>query len=170
MQRKSYRCFNLFVIITVLLGIVVGHKAHAETFPGPYRVTAYKVLDGDSVVVSFNIWFGQTVSINARLRGIDEPETRRGVKGGKPIKACEIAEGKAAKEYLKAFMGNSGLRISNIALGAFNKRVVADLHKGSIDVAGQMLSAGHALPYSGKRAREAWQCGEFRPTKMGVRA
>lgn len=135
----------------------------AQHFDGPYKAESYRVIDGDSVEVVIAIWFGVDVTTSVRLAGIDAPESRAGVKAKKAIPACEIKAGKAATEFLVAQLAGHTVFIQDLKIGSRPGRTVGRLfiqrEHTRQDASQLMLDSGHAVAYSGKKARLAWVCG-----------
>jgi micrococcal nuclease len=135
------RCFGLLILL-----LASGPVAYAaETIPGPVSARVLRVIDGDSFVAEAHVWPGHTVTVSVRIRGIDAPEMRS---------RCEAERGAAqsARAALAGIIGAGPVAITNIAGGKYYGRVVADVTTGDgLLVAGAMLSAAHARPYSGGR-------------------
>lgn len=155
------------IISLVLAASVSAAALGGQFFRGPYQVAAYQVLDGDTVRISLPVWFDISAKFDLRIRGIDAPETRKGVKGGKPIPLCEIEAGHKAKAFLEAELAGKTMTVSNLSEGVYVGRLVGDVTlQGGIDVARRMIATSHAVPYDGKKAREPWDCS-LQPTTSG---
>lgn len=101
------------------------------------------MIDGDTIAVRAHIWPGQYVETRVRLAGVDTPETRR------PECEAERAFGHEATEFTQNWVANAqALTISEVQLGSFAGRVVAELHRETGEELGAaLLSARLATPY-----------------------
>jgi endonuclease YncB( thermonuclease family) len=108
-----------------------------------------RVLDGDTFEARVNLWPGLDVTTRVRLRGIDAPEMKA---------RCddERVKAEAARDALRAILGQGGVGISKVTPDKYGGRVDADASTASTpDVGAALLDAGLARRYSGGR-RESW--------------
>lgn len=68
---------------------------------------------------------------------------------------CEKDLGLKAKQALIDFIGNKRVIVSNVKLGKYAGRVLADVSVDGEDVADYMIRMGHARRYDGG-ARSGW--------------
>lgn len=128
---------------------------------GPYEnVSVLKVKDGDTISVMTLVWPNTYVKIDVRVRGIDTPETRNGIKSGKRIPQCEISRGVGAKSYAAHLFANSEtVKLINVDPSAtkYAGRISGDFMLDEGKFSDLMIEAGHAVVYEGG-AREIWPC------------
>ncbi len=105
------------------------------------------VYDGDTIKVMARPWPGMSLETSVRVRGIDTPE----IKG-----KCETEKAKAvdAREQAKQFVGKHVL-LTNIELGKYAGRVVANILVGNQDLGEFLITSGLARPYDGGK-RKSW--------------
>jgi endonuclease YncB( thermonuclease family) len=148
--------FNRLSSLSIRLALVPGMAiplagpVAAAPFEGPVAATVLRVLDGDTFLAEAEVWPGQFIRVNVRIRGIDAPE----------MKARCVAErdlARAARGLLSDLLG-SRVRISNISGAKYFGRVLADVSTPSEDdVSRRMIERGAVRPYDGGR-RRSW-CG-----------
>ena len=120
--------------------------------PGRYLAQVLHVIDGDTVEARVFVWPGHEILTKIRLRGIDAPEIRG---------ACgpEIKQAEAARDRLKALIGQQKIWLTEIGPDKYYGRVVARLLTAGpdqpVDAGGVLIAEKLARPYSGKR-RESW--------------
>lgn len=128
---------------------------------GPYEdVKVLKVKDGDTIEVMVEVWPSTYIGIDVRVRGIDTPETRRGVKSGVRIPECEISKGMEAKSYAtEIFINSKVITLINVDPKAtkYAGRISGDFLLDAGKFSDRMITAGHAIPYEGGK-REVWSC------------
>ncbi len=126
-------------------------KPGRKTFAGPVAAEVVEVIDGDTFLADAEIWPGQTLRVNIRVRGIDAPEM-------KAVCASEREAAAQAREALVSLIGGGPVSLSNIGGAKYYGRVLADVstEAGAI-VSTTMLDAGLVRGYSGGR-RQGW-CG-----------
>lgn len=116
--------------------------ANTPTFAikGKYKAKVLKVLDGDSAYVCFK-YNGKYYKFNARLNGIDAPETR--TKNLEEKKA-----GLISKQYLKNIIDN---KIVDIDIIHFDKygRILVELYYNDKHINKYMVDGGYAFSYNG---------------------
>jgi endonuclease YncB( thermonuclease family) len=121
----------------------------AEQLRGPVSAEVVRVIDGDTIEVSAQIWLGLRVSSNVRIRGIDTPELHSTCAG-------EKAMASDARDRLAKIAGDS-IRLANISQDKFGGRVDADVtNADDVDLKAAMLASGLAHPYDGRGARADW--------------
>ena len=121
----------------------------ADAVPAPIRATVVSVYDGDTITVDAHPWPGVTFRTSVCLNGIDTPEIR-----GK----CEAEKALAirARDFVRSTVGATVL-LSNVRLGKYAGRVLADVLAGGENVAGPLIREELARPYGGGK-RQGW-CG-----------
>lgn len=120
--------------------------AAAETLAGPYKATAIRVIDGDSLEARVTIWLGQDVVTIVRLAGIDTAERKS------PCLSAWL-KAEAARAFLAARTDGAVLTLSDIRPDKYGGRVVARVADASgADIGDALLAAGLARPYAGRRA------------------
>jgi micrococcal nuclease len=161
MRRRS--SFPYYLALVTFLVATTGLSAISKSSNvyGPYNaVEIVEVKDGDTIAVRVEVWPSTFVVTDVRIRGIDTPETRNGVKSGERIPQCEISMGHGAKAYAIELLKGAG----NVTL--FNvdpsKTKYAGRISGNLIIDGEMFSeamvtAGHAVAYEGG-ARKIWPC------------
>lgn len=120
-------------------------------FHGTVEATVVDVLDGDTFVAEAQVWPGQTVRTNVRIRGIDAPEMKSRC-------AAEYRAALRARDALAQLIGKGSVSISNIGGAKYYGRVLADVKtRDGVPVASEMLGRSLVRAYSGGR-RKSW-CG-----------
>lgn len=115
---------------------------------GPVEARIVRVVDGDTIEVTADIWLGLAVHSLVRLRGIDAPELR-----GRCSEERALAS--AARDRL-AILAGDAVRLVNVEADKFGGRVVADVsRRDGTDVGEAMVASGLARPYHGA-ARQSW--------------
>ncbi|PNV83836.1 MAG: hypothetical protein C0610_16795 [Desulfobacteraceae bacterium] len=160
MHRRSSFPYYLALAAIVLFTTGLSTVTRGTVY-GPYNdVEIVEVKDGDTVAVKVEVWPNTFIATDVRIRGIDTPETRNGVKSGQRIPECEIELGKEAKKYAQYLM----LKAKKITL--FNvdpsKTKYAGRISGNLLIDGHtfsdaMVESGHAVEYSGGK-RLIWPC------------
>jgi micrococcal nuclease len=127
--------------IFALLLAVSGALA-AEEVAGPVQADVVRVLDGDTIEISAQVWLGLRLTSHVRIRGIDTPELRGEC-------ASEKAMAARARDRLTRLAGAS-IRIAHIADDKYAGRVIADAAAADgTDLRDAMLASGLARPYDG---------------------
>jgi endonuclease YncB( thermonuclease family) len=98
------------------------------------------VIDGDTALVHIRVWTNVTVTIHARLAGIDAPEMR----GAKCDAEKELAV--KAKSYLSRLIIEEPLTVQVIGFDSFD-RALTLLQTKEGSVTDLMLEAGLAVVY-----------------------
>ncbi len=152
--------------VTALVIVFVVFEANSkELLPGPYQAEVTKVYDGDTFTVlvypglnfKSNIWPGViyelqlnklSIKTAVRVRGVDTPERRGSCKEEK-VKAY------VARDFVKGLVKN-GVTLSNVELGKYAGRVIADVTlPGGRSLTQELITAGLGRPYDGG-TREGW--------------
>lgn len=125
----------------------------AETLSGPVSADVLEIIDGDTITVQARIWLGQAIETKVRLAGIDTPELRGDCEAEKELAAL-------ARVRLAEHLSDGHVTLTEIRYGTYAGRVVARVStSGTPDIAGTLITAGLARPYTGRGARPNW-CGE----------
>lgn len=129
--------------VVACIGAVLGTApAVADDIAGPVKASVVRVIDGDTLSITAEIWLDLAVTSLVRIRGIDTPELRG---------ACpeEKALALVAREKLAALAGGS-VRLSHVARDKYGGRVVANVSAANgTDLAAAMIDARLARPYDG---------------------
>lgn len=139
----------LLLIVTFGFGLSATLAKKRETIAGPVIARVINVYDGDTIEVLANVWPGHQINVRVRIRGIDAPEIRS---------KCAVERSAAifARDYLRKYIANQPIRLTNIKGGKYFGRVLANVetHAGN-DVEMALLESGLVRPYRGKR-RDGW--------------
>jgi endonuclease YncB( thermonuclease family) len=142
--------------LAVLAGLAAHGAAAAERLSGQP-----KIKDGDSFSLADS---------EVRLFGIDAPEGRQSCTRGDREWRC----GDAAAAKLKSLVGSSRITCLRRDIDTYG-RVVAECHRGNLDLAAEMVRAGLALAYrrystayvdeenEARAARRGLWAGDFTP-------
>lgn len=110
--------------------------------------TVDRVIDGDTVELSVNIWPGLTQQISLRLDGVNTPEKRGSDQ-------CEKAAAKEASAFTDGLLAGQRVTVTGVRLGKYAGRVLGRISVDGVDLGDALIAAGHARPYDGGK-REAW--------------
>lgn len=145
---------NLFRVLSVLVCVGLAFPVDAkrrDNFAGPVSARVVEVIDGDTFLADAEIWPGQTLRVNIRIRGIDAPEMKCRCRG-------ERDAALAARAALGRLIAGGPVSLSNIGGAKFYGRVLADVITGNGEaVARRMLQNGLVRAYGGGK-RDSW-CG-----------
>jgi len=145
---------NLFKVMSVLICVGLAFPVEAkrrDNFAGPVSARVVEVIDGDTFLAEAEIWPGQTLRVNIRIRGIDAPEMKSRCRG-------ERDAALAARAALARLVADGPISLSNIGGAKYYGRVLADVSAGDGDaVAKIMLEQGLVRAYGGGK-RDSW-CG-----------
>lgn len=119
-----------------------------------YYASVVKVIDGDTIRATVNLWPKLTELATIRMRGIDTPEMRA---------RCPREKERAilARDYVRGLLKpGTRIKLSNIRLGKYAGRVVANvLIKDTggrwVDFTSAMIAANYARQYDGGK-RKGW--------------
>ncbi|MGE5506265.1 MAG: thermonuclease family protein [Actinomycetota bacterium] len=131
------------VIITL-----AGPAAARDQVPGPVEAELVRVIDGDTIVVRAKLWPNLLAETHVRLLGVDAPELK-----GRCDAERELAE--KARTFVAGRLENAAIRLFDVRPDKYGGRVLARVEAGGKDLADQLLAAGLARPYHGRR-REGW--------------
>lgn len=124
--------------------LLVSLTAEAEPLrPYVYRVTAYQVVDGDTVRTKLDLGFKLSIDQLARIDGVDAPEKSTNA-------------GKAVAAYVKAWCDKQQtLMAISISQDKYAGRYLAELHGDFGSLADELLRLKLARLYGGE-ARRPW--------------
>ena len=139
--------YSIILVILLLLTFRVANSEEIQPTGVPADVKwAY---DGDTLTVDAHPWPGITIRTSVRLDRIDTPESGWRAK-------CELERelAKKAKARLQELVSD-GITLTNIRLGKYAGRVLADVITPSGNVADILIAEGHGRPYDGGK-RGSW--------------
>lgn len=144
------RKFSYSILMATALGAVpVAAGPERKVFAGPVAAEVVQVIDGDTFVADAEIWPGQTLRVNVRIRGIDAPEMKSRCR-------AERDAALAAQTALADLVANESVSLTNIGSAKYYGRVLADVRTGTGDAVGSaMLRDGLVRPYGGGK-RQGW--------------
>ena len=129
---------NRLVIAVVLL--CVSFSVHAF---GPYVAQVSRVIDGDTLDVTVQLWPGLSQRVSVRISGIDAPELKGATQ-------CERDLAQQARTFVvDALLKAVVVRIADIKPDKFAGRVDAVVYVGDASLGDVLLLAGFAKPYTG---------------------
>lgn len=146
-HRRAVR----FVVASIAVLVVQPAEGKRRVpFAGPVSATVVDVLDGDTFLADAEIWPGQTLRVNIRIRGIDAPEMKS---------RCQEERVAAlrARDLLAQLMSGGTVSLSNIGGAKYYGRVLADVRSDNVAVSDVLLDQGVVRRYGGGR-RDGW-CG-----------
>lgn len=167
--NRAMKKLTLILVATLLAGTAEAaprlkpspRTIEDETVAGPVTAEVLRVYDGDTLTVRARVWPKQVIETDVRIRGYDSPEIR-----GK----CETESAKAreARDFLRNFIVEPTVQLSNIQQDKYGNRVNADVSLGGTSLAQVMLSNDHGRPYSGD-TRQPWCSEEERAAQAAKR-
>jgi len=118
------------LFLLCLLPQVLSAEAEPDGFHpySEYSATVVRIIDGDTLEVSVDLWPGLIANYSVRVRGIDAPELRR---VGCEEERAWAKEAKARAERL--YDPGSRVRLENVEYDVFAGRVVADVKRWRSD-------------------------------------
>ena len=120
-----------------------------DRMAGPLAAEVVRAIDGDTLEVKVQIWLGQELTTNVRVRGIDAPEMK-----GRCQKEKEMAQGGGGTACRTG--GRHG-ELSNVEADKYGGRVLADVETvGGAGLARLMLASGLVRAYDGGARGPAW--------------
>jgi endonuclease YncB( thermonuclease family) len=135
--------------ILAILAAASDDAGGRDVLSGPVAGEVIEVVDGDTIAVRARIWLGQDLETKVRLAGIDAPEMHSKCERERRLAA-------AARDFLKARLGEGAVMLRDVQFGKYAGRVVARVTTATgEDVAGALIGAGLARPYHGG-ARLPW--------------
>lgn len=107
---------------------------------GPVLARIDRVVDGDTVRVSAQVWIDQSIDVAVRVADIDAPELFR------PKCRVEQAKARAAKAFVADFVALGPVRLYDIRPDKYSGRVVARIENGEgRDLGAALAAAAHAV-------------------------
>ncbi len=139
------------IAVAVALSLAAPATA-AEILAGPFTAEVLRVYDGDTFQARIRVWLGTDVTVYVRLVGVDTPEL-----GRRAQCAEENERARAARDYLAGLIGSDPVILKDVRGDKYAGRVDAVVVAHGLDVAGELIAAGHGRPYDGRK-RQPW-CG-----------
>jgi endonuclease YncB( thermonuclease family) len=116
--------------------------SQASSAYGPYKAELVRVIDGDTIDVTIELWPGLTQRARIRLEGVNTPEKRTRLQ-------CEKKAGIAATEFTQAFVDKGAITVDGVRNGKFAGRVLGKVFVDGNSLSDALLVSGHARHYSG---------------------
>lgn len=140
-QAKQGAALGVFLLVMALATLAGA---------GEWTATLRRVVDGDTLAVTVDVWLDQRLDTLVRLRGIDTPEKR-----GK----CEAERAAAVRATMRLteLVTGSRLVLSDVGTDKYGGRHLARVRVGDLDLAATLIREGHARPYDGG-TKTGW-CG-----------
>jgi len=127
-------------MVIYTLSLILSLSSVSPTLEGPVLARIERVVDGDTVRVSADVWIDQSVSVSVRLANIDAPELFR------PKCEAEKIRAKAAKEFVSRFVSAGRVKLYDIHRGKYSGRVVARIENvQGQDLGAALTRADHAV-------------------------
>ncbi|MEL7486539.1 MAG: hypothetical protein AAGJ87_04880 [Pseudomonadota bacterium] len=127
------------MILHTFISILAASNLSAP-LEGPVLARIERVVDGDTVRVSADVWIDQSISVSVRVAGVDAPELFR------PKCDAEKARARAAKTFVADFLGDDTVRLYDIRRGKYAGRVVARIETADgRDLGAALAEADHAV-------------------------
>lgn len=140
-----------FACVGIAAAVSLSTARAGQNFRGPVAAIVLNIIDGDTFLADAQVWPGQFVRVNVRIRGIDAPEMKSRCAG-------EHDAALRARDALAELIGDGAVSISNIGGAKYYGRVLADVEtQQGVPVAEEMLGRSLVRPYDGGR-RAGW-CG-----------
>src|SRR6185312_15408650 len=140
-----------FACVGIAVAVSLSTAEAGQDFRGPVAAIVLNIIDGDTFLADAQVWPGQFVRVNVRIRGIDAPEMKSRCAG-------EHDAALRARDALAELIGGGAVSISNIGSAKYYGRVLADVEtQQGVPVAEEMLGRSLVRPYDGGR-RAGW-CG-----------
>lgn len=135
----------------LLLLIAVPTQAFADSSFGPYKGKVLRVVDGDTLQLSVEVWPGLFEKTLFRIKGVNAPEIHE------RVSPCEKEAGLKAKKFVEDFVaGADYVTVDNIGKEKYG-RALGNLFVGEISLGAALLNAGLAVEYHGGK-RTPWVC------------
>lgn len=120
-----------------------------EAEPYIYECKLEKVVDGDTIDVTFDLGFNVLMSNQrVRLAGIDTPESRTRNKEEKKL-------GLAAKARLKEICKGSRIKVQSLGKGKYGRILGIPFTEDGKSICQMLIDEGHARPYDGGK-KTSW--------------
>jgi len=143
--------YHKWIMFKILIWIVLFLPCFAltkELPPQPAEVL--KVIDGDTIDFTVQVWPDITVKTRVRLRGVNTPEKR-----GK-VSDCEKKAAKAATQFTIDWLTEAtNIVLTEIKPGKYRGRVLAWVIADQGNLSDALIAAGHGRPYNGGK-RKPW--------------
>lgn len=123
-----------------------------------YNGKVLKVLDGDTAHVMLDVGFNVHVEVDLRFKGINAPEIHSTNKDEKA--AAEISQ-----RFLEALLSSTPLVVKTEKTSRndaadkqekYGRYLATVINSRGLDVAAEMIRAGHAVAYDGVGPRPTW--------------
>jgi endonuclease YncB( thermonuclease family) len=133
---------------TALALVLVGSAAARDQVPGPVEAEVIRVIDGDTIVVRAKLWPNLLAETHVRLAGVDAPELNG---------HCDAERERAeqARAFVESRLEHAAIRLFDVRTDKYGGRVLARVEADGRDLADQLLAAGLARPYHGRK-RDGW--------------
>ena len=126
------------ILCTLYSSLVLAGASPLLAGPVPARID--RVVDGDTVRVSADVWIDQAVSVSVRIADIDAPELFR------PKCPDEKAKAREAKLFVSRFVAGGNVRLYDIRRGKYSGRVIARVENArGEDLGAALTAANHAV-------------------------
>lgn len=152
MGSHPFKVSAISAAILSLLSLLDSAEAkRRHDFEGPVTARVLDVLDGDTFLADAEIWPGQTLRVNIRIRGIDAPEMKS---------RCQAERDAAlrAREALIGLVSGGAVSLSNIGGAKYFGRVLADVSTESGEAVNDVLLASGLVRFYDGGKRAGW-CG-----------
>jgi len=127
------------MIVCTLSGLLLLASVSSQ-LAGPVPARIDRVIDGDTVRVSADVWIDQAVSVSVRIADIDAPELFR------PKCPLEKEKAREAKLFVSRFVAGGGVSLYDIRRGKYAGRVVARIENSrGEDLGAALTAANHAI-------------------------
>lgn len=129
----------MFSIHGTLLAVLLSSSV-SPTLDGPVLARIERIVDGDTVRVSAQVWIDQAVSVSVRIADVDAPELYR------PKCEAEKSRAYAARAFVSDFLGDGPVTLRDIRRGKYAGRVVARIeNEEGRDLGAALAAADHAI-------------------------
>lgn len=117
MDSNPFKVVGMSALVCVGLAFPSDAKRR-DNFAGPVSARVVEVIDGDTFLAEAEIWPGQTLRVNIRIRGIDAPEMKSRC-------TSERDAAPIARATLARLVADGPVSLSNIGDGKYYGRVLA---------------------------------------------
>jgi len=156
-------CMAALIGMVALVGMVRPCSA-AVTF-GPYDLDNVRVIDGETIEGTVNVWPGVTTNSSIRLKGVDTPEihakficttlTSPACAVEKTRVDCERALALEAKHFVEVTLQNAKVVVTSITPDKFAGRYDATVLVNGVDLGSLLIASQFGRAYSGGK-RGVW--------------